>query len=82
MVAPRKRRTSESGGKIERVKDDGAVSCYKARLEEYYKRLEDERVVLGRTGEEEEEFHVIEGGLKIPVGVWGNLYRSVLFFFV
>lgn len=75
VVVPRRRRNSESGTKFERVKDDGSESCYKARLEEYYKRLEEERVVLGRSGEKEEEFHVISGGLKIPVGVWNNLYR-------
>lgn len=78
-ITPRKKRNSEST-RIEKVKDDGSVSCYKARLEQYYKRLEEEKMVLNKNNneeeiDEEEEFHTIKGGLKVPLGVWNNLYR-------
>lgn len=69
----RKRRNSDSRT-INRVKDDGLVSCYKTRLEQYYKQLEIERSVLNREADNDEE-HIMQGGLKIPLGVWKNLYR-------
>lgn len=58
----------------EKVKDDGSLNFYKTRLEEYYKRLEEEKAILNGN-DEEGEFHVIKGGLKVPVGIWNNLYR-------
>lgn len=77
-VVIRKQRKSVSA-KFEKVKDDGSIACYKARLELYYKRLEEERCILNR--DDCEEFHVLKGGLKVPAGVWSNLYRFVCFFF-
>lgn len=71
-ATPRKRRAGENL-KIAKVKDDGSVTCYKARLEEYYKRLEEERSILNRE-DEEEEFHLLKGGLKIAQSIWNNLY--------
>lgn len=79
--APKRRKTFD-GVKFEKVKDDGSIACYKARLALYYKRLEEEKSVLNRGDDVEEEFCVLKGGLKIPNGIWNNLYRLFLFAFV
>lgn len=76
VVVSRRKGRSECT-KIEKVKDDGSVTCYKLRLEQYYKQLEQEKALLNRNNEEEEEFFIVKGGLKVPVGVWNNLYRCV-----
>lgn len=70
----RKRKRNNDSAKVEKVKDDGSIVCYKARLESYYEKLEEERSILNRT-EGEEDIHVIKGGLKVPSSVWKNLYR-------
>lgn len=56
------------------MKDDGSAVCYKARLEQYYKKLEDERSILNVDLAENEDY-VINGQLKIPSSIWNNLYR-------
>ncbi|KAJ8940277.1 hypothetical protein NQ318_007648 [Aromia moschata] len=70
-TAKRKRKEDKSDHIIEKVKDDGLLQNYKYRLDLYYKELEKE---LSSNQNETEEYHLLKGGLKIPIKLWNNLY--------
>lgn len=71
----KQRRNNTDSHKFAKAKDDGSITCYKARLEQYYTRLEQEKKMLDIRDEEDEGDHVINGQLKIPCSIWNNLYR-------
>lgn len=57
---------------IGKVRDDGDMALYKARLAEYYKKIETEHMNgIGSS----EDFVVLRGGLKAPKAMWNALYR-------
>nr|XP_023014633.1 DNA excision repair protein ERCC-6-like isoform X1 [Leptinotarsa decemlineata] len=63
---------------INKVEDDGVWQCYKARLDVYYKKLEEEldlrRLHEDDDSREKSDFHLLKGGLKVPLNIWDRLY--------
>ncbi|XP_056636505.1 DNA excision repair protein ERCC-6-like [Diorhabda sublineata] len=69
-----KRKRSENN--IKKIIDDGILENYQSRLDNYYKKLEDEELLkkLEGTCNEEVEYHMLKGGLKVTINIWNKLY--------
>ncbi|KAJ8924018.1 hypothetical protein NQ315_006795 [Exocentrus adspersus] len=63
---------------IEKIVDDGLLHNYQSRLNLYYKQLEEELSLNALNDAVEEstntEFHMLKGGLKVPLKIWQKLY--------
>ncbi|RZC35270.1 DNA excision repair protein ERCC-6-like [Asbolus verrucosus] len=68
-----KKKKNHDTKKLQKFKDDGCLEHFKSRLEEYYKRLENENC-LDDDEVDSLDFYTIKGGLKIPFRIWNNLY--------
>lgn len=57
--------------------DDGNLENYKSRLDIYYKKLEDEELLKRLDGScnENVEYHMLKGGLKVAINIWNKLYE-------
>ncbi|CAH1165805.1 unnamed protein product [Phyllotreta striolata] len=57
---------------IEKTIDDGDCKSYKARLDLYYKLLEQEEE---SSEDDSKDVHTVQDNLKIPYKIWNKLYR-------
>ncbi|CAH1164078.1 unnamed protein product [Phaedon cochleariae] len=75
---PKKKRKTSLGE--HKIQDDGKWKNYKKRLDEYYKKVEENVSSIDDNDEDHEEkqvtaeFHSIKGGLRVPINIWTKLY--------
>ncbi|KAG5895534.1 hypothetical protein JTB14_010678 [Gonioctena quinquepunctata] len=77
----KKRKRKNSTEFMKKVEDDGVWKSYKARLDAYYKKCEEEITLKELDVDDDDddvaeksEFHFLKGGLKVPVKIWNKLY--------
>lgn len=82
IIKSTRKKDSSCGNKINKLQDDGLWSCYKTRLKQYYKKLEQDMLIEQEMknaddGSDEEVVteEVLKGGLKVPIKTWNKLYE-------